>query len=109
MNAVMERAAASKGRVARSRAESEAERERKRSQTEFIALIDQTKEELKTARDNFNFVTDATLVEYYIYEIKAAETQLDYYLKRAKRERVTNPDLADTVLTVREGERRPSI
>ena len=65
----------------------QAEKEADRARQEFLDMISAAKEELRTARDNFNAITDETLLEYYIYEIKAAETKLNYYLNLAKKEK----------------------
>ncbi len=68
--------------------EKRAEQQRR---AEFIRQIDDATQELQHAHNNFNFATDAALLEYYIYEIKAAETKLNYYLRRAKAERIVHP------------------
>lgn len=67
----------------------QAEKEADRARQEFLDMISAAKEELRTARDNFNAITDETLLEYYIYEIKAAETKLNYYLNLAKKENLS--------------------
>lgn len=60
--------------------------EQERGNREFLKQVAQTKQNLQNARDNFNFATDETMMEYYIYMIKAEETKLNYYLSRAKKE-----------------------
>ena len=83
----------------------ESRRKQKHRQDEFIHMITLTKEELRHARTNFNSVTDPTLLDYYIYEIKAAEVKLDYYLRLAKTQCRDNADFASRIIFDREGER----
>lgn len=85
-----------------------AKRAEQRRQAEFVRLIDDAKAELKNAHKNFNYATDTALLEYYIYEIKAAETKLSYYLQRAKNEHIINPDYSSFIFN-QEGERSMSI
>jgi len=59
-------------------------------QTEFIHELRLAQSDLEAARNNYNYTQDSNLIEYYIYEIKAAETRLNYYLQRAKKERLYN-------------------
>lgn len=69
---------------------------RERTNHEFIRQVAQAKQSLQIARDNFNFVTDESMMEYYIYMIKAEETKLNYYLSLAKKEKRENPYLFDS-------------
>ncbi len=69
--------------------EVEADKQRK---NEFLAEISRARRELQAARANYNFAQESALLDYYIYEIKAAETRLNYYIKLAKREKLTNED-----------------
>lgn len=64
------------------------EEERRKVQTdeEFFKQIAETKQNLQIARSNFNIASDESLVEYYIYRMKAEETKLNYYLALAKKE-----------------------
>ena len=57
---------------------SEKERER-----ELMQNIIETKEKLKIARSNFEYAED-NMIDYYIYQIKANQTKLDYLIKIAK-------------------------
>lgn len=50
---------------------------------ELINSIIKTREELKVANINFEFVEN-DLVDYYVYQIKAKQAKLDYLLKLAK-------------------------
>lgn len=50
---------------------------------DLIKNIIKVKEELKTASINFGFAEDE-LVDYYIYQIKANQTKLNYLIKQAK-------------------------
>lgn len=67
------------------------ERERKRAEREnygknleILQMIAMAKENLSVARNNFNYATDDKLLEYRIFELKAAESRLSYFLKMAK-------------------------
>ena len=57
---------------------SEKERER-----ELMQNIIETKEKLKIARSNFEYAED-NMIDYYIYQIKANQSKLDYLIKIAK-------------------------
>ena len=57
---------------------SEKERER-----ELMQNIIETKENLKIARSNFEYAED-NMIDYYIYQIKANQSKLDYLIKIAK-------------------------
>ena len=50
---------------------------------ELINAIIKTREELKFANINYEFVENE-LIDYYIYQIKANQAKLDYLLKIAK-------------------------
>ena len=52
-------------------------------EVELIRSIIKTREELKIANVNFEFVEN-DLVDYYVYQIKANQAKLDYLLKLAK-------------------------
>jgi len=58
--------------------------------TEFLHELRLAQSDLETARNNYNFAQDTNLLDYYIYEIKAAETRVNYYLKLAKKEKFCN-------------------
>ena len=57
---------------------SEKERER-----ELMQNIIETKEKLKIARSNFEYAED-NMIDYYIYQIKANQSKLDYLIKIEK-------------------------
>ena len=46
--------------------------------------IIKTKKDLHSARKNFEYVDSQDLVDYYIYQIKANQSKLDYLIKLAK-------------------------
>ena len=50
---------------------------------ELIRSIIKTREELKAANSNFEFVKE-DLVDYYTYQIKANQAKLNYLIKIAK-------------------------
>lgn len=58
-------------------------------ETELIKNIIKTRNELKNNNKNFEFAEN-DLVDYYIYEIKANQSKLDYLLKLAKASRNNN-------------------
>lgn len=51
---------------------------------EIIANIIKVKKDLEIARRNFEYVKSRDLVDYYIYQIKANQSKLDYLIKLAK-------------------------
>lgn len=51
---------------------------------ELILNIIKTKRDLLAARKNFEYVDSDDLVDYYIYQIKANQSKLDYLIKLAK-------------------------
>ncbi len=73
------------------RREKKEKERRDRVNFEYTERIAQAKKALQTVRENFDFVTDDAVKEYYIYMIKAEETKLNYFLSRAKEEKAENP------------------
>lgn len=51
---------------------------------ELIRNIVRAKRDLETARRNFEYAKSNDLVDYYIYQIKANQTKIDYLIKLAK-------------------------
>ena len=51
---------------------------------DLIFNIIKTKKDLECARKNFEFAFTGDLVDYYIYQIKANQSKLDYLIKLAK-------------------------
>lgn len=49
--------------------------------------IIETKEKLQNARKNFEYAEDG-MIDYYIYQIKANQSKLDYLIKLAKKKGV---------------------
>ncbi len=66
------------------------QKEREDISGELLSLISEAKENLNAARNNFNFASDDSLLEYRIYELKAAESRLGYFLKMAKEKNISN-------------------
>ena len=54
---------------------------------EIILSIIKTKMDLDTARKNYEFA-EAELIDYYLYQIKANQSKLDYLIKKAKDEKI---------------------
>ena len=57
-------------------------------ESELIANIVKTREDLKKAYRNFEYAQEE-LVDYYIYQIKAMQSKLDYLIKLAKSKGIT--------------------
>lgn len=57
-------------------------------ESELIANIVKTREDLKKANRNFEYAQEE-LVDYYIYQIKAMQAKLDYLIKLAKSKGIT--------------------
>ncbi len=62
----------------------------KQRKEEFLEEINRARKDLQSAQNNYNYATEPALLDYYIYEIKAAETRLNYYIKLAKKEKLSN-------------------
>ncbi len=80
-------------RFVKSREQREQEKEALLKKEAFLKDLNETKEALSEARNNYNYIQEPALLEYYIYEIKALETRLDFYVSRAKREGMRNEDV----------------
>ena len=56
----------------------------KEKKAELMRTIIETKEMLRIARCNFEYAED-DMIDYYIYQIKANQSKLDYLIKIAKK------------------------
>ena len=54
---------------------------------EIILSIIKTKIELDNSRKNFEFAEEE-LIDYYLYQIKANQSKLDYLIKKAKAKKI---------------------
>ena len=54
---------------------------------EIIQTIIETKNVLEVSRRNFEYAED-TLIDYYIYQIKAHQSKLDYLIKLANDKKI---------------------
>ena len=59
----------------------------KEREIELMQNIIGTKEKLQNARKNFEYAEDG-MIDYYIYQIKANQSKLDYLIKLAKKKGV---------------------
>lgn len=59
----------------------------KEREIELMQNIIETKEKLQSARKNFEYAEDG-MIDYYIYQIKANQSKLDYLIKLAKKKGV---------------------
>jgi hypothetical protein len=59
-----------------------------REKEEILENLNRAKRDLDVANANFEFAQDEGLVDYYIYEIKAAETKYQYLLKKAREKNI---------------------
>ena len=50
---------------------------------ELVLSVIKTKNDLEIASKNYEFA-DGNLIDYYLYEMKASQSKLDYLLKKAK-------------------------
>ena len=55
----------------------------KEKRLELIISVIKTRNDLDNARKNYEFAEDS-LIDYYLYEIKANQSKLDYLLNTAK-------------------------
>jgi len=60
------------------------ERSEEELNLELLKSIIKTKQDLENANKNFEFA-DGELVDYYLYQIKANQSKLNYLLKKAKK------------------------
>jgi hypothetical protein len=51
---------------------------------EFLDNLKKAQDELNVAVNNYEFADEPELVDYYTYNIKAAQTKYEYLLKKAK-------------------------
>lgn len=56
----------------------------KEKQLELIISVIKTRNDLDNARKNYEFA-EGNLIDYYLYEIKANQSKLDYLLNKAKK------------------------
>ena len=59
----------------------------KELEQEIIQTIIETKNTLEVSRCNFEYAEDS-LIDYYIYQIKAHQSKLDYLIKLAKTKKI---------------------
>ena len=59
----------------------------KEREIELMQNIIETKEKLQNARKNFEYAEDG-MIDYYIYQIKANQSKLDYLIILAKKKGV---------------------
>lgn len=60
------------------------ERTQEELDIELIKSIIKTKQDLKDSNKNYEFA-EGELIDYYLYEIKANQSKLNYLLKKAKK------------------------
>lgn len=60
------------------------ERSKEELDVELIKSIMKAKKELESANKNYEYA-DGELIDYYLYQIKANQSKLNYLLKKAKR------------------------
>lgn len=60
------------------------EKSESEKEEEIINNIIKAKRDLECARRNFEYAKSKDLVDYYIYQIKANQSKLDYLIKLAK-------------------------
>jgi len=52
--------------------------------TNLLIEISKVKSDLADAYNNFDYVEDSLMIDYYTYQIKAYETKFEYLIKKAK-------------------------
>lgn len=50
----------------------------------LLLEINRVKSELQNAYNNFDYVQDSLMVDFYTYQIKAYEAKFEYLLRKAK-------------------------
>lgn len=66
----------------------------KEREIELMQNIIETKEKLQNARKNFEYAEDG-MIDYYIYQIKANQSKLDYLIKLAKKKGIIVDIISD--------------
>ena len=59
-------------------------KERSTENEQILSEIERTKLEMTTAYSNFNNVTEAELIDFYAYQLKAAQAKYAHLLKAAR-------------------------
>lgn len=59
------------------------EKTQKEKELELLVSVFNAKKDLENANKNYNFA-EGNLIDYYLYEIKANQSKLDYLIKTAK-------------------------
>jgi len=59
----------------------------------FLKQVDQAHREWRIALNNFNYAVDPDLIDYYIYNIEAAEKRYVYFIKQARKENIYAPEV----------------
>lgn len=54
---------------------------------ELVLSVIKAKRDLDMARKNYEFA-ESDLIDYYLYQIKANQSKLDYLIKTAKRKKI---------------------
>jgi hypothetical protein len=62
---------------------------------ELIYLLNGARKDLISACQNYEYVEDQLIIDYYIYKIKACQVRYEYYIKKAK-EKGIKVDLLET-------------
>lgn len=57
-------------------------------ESELIKNLKNAQDELEIAVNNYEFANEPELVDYYTYNIKAAQTRYEYLLKKVKEEKI---------------------
>lgn len=52
---------------------------------EILLQIEKIKGQIELTRKNFDFATDSTLIDSYIYELISLNKKYDYFLQQAKK------------------------
>ncbi|MCG8501237.1 MAG: YaaL family protein [Firmicutes bacterium] len=69
---------------------------------EILDNLLQAQKELEIANRNFEFVQEQELIDFYIYQMKAAQTRYQYLLKKAKEKKINVEPLKRSKETVAE-------
>ena len=69
------------------------ESENQRDTRELIEALDSAREDMRTARLQFNYALDPELVEASVYEINSAKARYNFLLKQAREQGVVNAEV----------------
>ena len=73
------------------------EKNEKEKEAELILSIFKAKKDLENANKNYEYA-EGNLIDYYLYEIKANQSKLDYLIRKAKENGIQKEAITKLIL-----------